>query len=404
MTATRASPTRCRAHDSQFAPRPGTRRLTHREAVLPGAPHGSSPGGEAIAPRYGTRLPGGFPDPTSPHGYRYWDGAVWSNHAADDPERSGGRGGLVATLLFTLGGVLFLATISASLSSGLNAISTPLGALSAVLIVAALVVGLRKVARRRVRETPLSHDIVPAELAPSRRALLTAAALIAASLTLFILIAEDLLDGGGLISRDDAVLAWFVDHRTDRWIDAAKVISTIGSFASLSIIGLLLGVWLWRRGWHLGLAVGPLLSVILGGLAASVAKAVFDRPRPPISAHTTSTSSAAFPSGHATDAAAFFLAASFVLALTIIRRQSMRVLSITVGVLLAGLVGISRLVLGVHWLSDVVAGWALGTSIAITVVVALWYLTTRPTTRPPPATPTRNEDPTPESGKVVKQA
>jgi undecaprenyl-diphosphatase len=50
--------------------------------------------------------------------------------------------------------------------------------------------------------------------------------------------------------------------------------------------------------------------------------------------------------------------------------------------LLAGLVGLSRLVLGVHWLSDVVAGWALGSAIGITVVVGLWYLTTRRTAGP----------------------
>jgi hypothetical protein len=45
-----------------------------------------------------------------------------------------------------------------------------------------------------------------------------ASALVVANLVVFTLIADDVLDGGGLISHDDAVLAWFVDHRTDRMI------------------------------------------------------------------------------------------------------------------------------------------------------------------------------------------
>ena len=175
-----------------------------------------------------------------------------------------------------------------------------------------------------------------------------------------------------------SVLAWFVEHRTDWLINAARFVSTIGSFTSLALIATALGLWLWRaRGWSVGVAVAPLLSLVLASLASTNAKALFDRDRPPVAVHATTVTLAAFPSGHATDAAAFFLAAAFTLALTIAHFARVQVLLVATGLLLAGLVGVSRLVLGVHWLSDVVAGWALGSAMAITVVVALWYVTTR---------------------------
>jgi undecaprenyl-diphosphatase len=204
-----------------------------------------------------------------------------------------------------------------------------------------------------------------------------AALAVAANLVLFALVAEDLLDGGGLISRDQAVLDWFVHNRTDAMITAARILSTIGSFVSLFVIGLVIGLWLRRRGWRLWFAGAPVLALSIAGLAAAAAKALFDRPRPPLSAHATHVASAAFPSGHATDAAAFFLATSLVLSITTTQRRSMRVLLVATGALLAGLVGVSRLVLGVHWLSDVIAGWALGSAIAISVVAAVWMLATR---------------------------
>jgi undecaprenyl-diphosphatase len=213
-----------------------------------------------------------------------------------------------------------------------------------------------------------------------------AVGLVGASLALFLLIAEDVLDGGGLISRDEAVLRWFVDQRSESMIKVARVVSTLGGFVSLLCVGLALALWLWRREWHL--AVAPTVSLLLAGLASTAAKSVFGRARPPIAVHEVHVASPAFPSGHATDAAGFFLAAAFVLAITVVHHARTQVVLVALGMLLAGLVGLSRLVLAVHWLSDVVAGWALGTAIAITVVTSLWYLATR-SQRPDSAPPTR---------------
>jgi membrane-associated phospholipid phosphatase len=200
--------------------------------------------------------------------------------------------------------------------------------------------------------------------------LVGAVVLVAACLALFVLIAEDLADGGGLVSRDATVLNWFVDHRTDVWVNTAKFVSTVAGFASLACVGVVLGLWLWPRGWHL--AIAPLISLLLAGLASTVAKAAFGRARPSIVVREAHVTSPAFPSGHAADAAGFFLAAAFVLALTIAHQRRTQLLVVGVGMFFAVVVGLSRLILAVHWLSDVVAGWALGTAVAIAVVVVLW--------------------------------
>jgi undecaprenyl-diphosphatase len=209
----------------------------------------------------------------------------------------------------------------------------------------------------------------------------------AVTIGVFVLIAEDLLDGGGLVSHDEAVLAWFVDHRTPPLVSAAKLISTLGGFVGLAVAGVALALWLGLRGYRTALGVAPLTALVLGSLASTAAKSYFGRPRPPTSVHATTVALNAFPSGHATDAASFFLAAAFVLALTIAATGRAKVLLIATGAFLAGMVGVSRLVLAVHWLSDVIAGWALGSAIAILVVIALWCLTVKPATgesAPPP--------------------
>jgi undecaprenyl-diphosphatase len=219
--------------------------------------------------------------------------------------------------------------------------------------------------------------VLNARVAPSQRLLAVAGGLVAVSTRLFLFIAEDVADGGGMISRDEAVMRWFVDQRSDWMVSAARFVSTAGGFASLLVVGVVLGYGLWRRDWHLGVAFAPVIALLLALGAATAAKAIFGRPRPPIVFHEVQVGSPAFPSGHATDAAAFFLATAFVLAITVAHHRRTQVLLLGAAMFLAALVGISRLVLAVHWLSDVVAGWALGSAIAIATVVVAWFATTR---------------------------
>lgn len=219
---------------------------------------------------------------------------------------------------------------------------------------------------------------LPADRPPSVRVRVAAGAVVAGCLGVFLLIAEDVLDGGGLMSRDASVLHWFVDHRGEAWVSAARVIGSLCGFVGLSTVTIVVGALLWRTGRARRLAAAPLVALALASLASTVAKQLFDRPRPPAALRAAHTSTAAFPSGHATSAAACFVAIGLVLAIAVMRRPSTRIAVVAAGVVAAAVVGISRLVLAVHWLSDVVAGWALGTAAAVAVVVAAWWIATRP--------------------------
>ncbi len=207
---------------------------------------------------------------------------------------------------------------------------------------------------------------------PTRAMWLAAAVVVASCLVVFVVLAEDVHDGGGLIAHDRQILDWFIAHRTAWHVDVANAVSAVAAFAVLFVAAAVIGLVLRLRGIHPLLAFAPVLSLVVGGLASTGAKAFFERERPPLVLHETTVTLSAFPSGHATDAAAFFVALSLVLAITCARTPATRALLIAIGLGLAVVVGLSRLILGVHWPSDVVAGWALGTAVAVTVVVSLW--------------------------------
>jgi undecaprenyl-diphosphatase len=102
-----------------------------------------------------------------------------------------------------------------------------------------------------------------------------------------------------------------------------------------------------------------MVAALGGALMASGLKMVVDRPRPNLVPHLSHVSSASFPSGHSMMAAVVYLTlGGIVMAVVEGRMLKMYVLAISVG--LTVLVGASRVLLGVHYPSDVIAGWTIG--------------------------------------------
>lgn len=111
--------------------------------------------------------------------------------------------------------------------------------------------------------------------------------------------------------------------------------------------------------------IGFLLFAILGGLLLSMAlKAGFHRPRPDFLPHGQQVYTASFPSGHSMNAAIVYLTLASILAQAH-RARRVKAYLITTAILITALVGASRIYLGVHWPTDVLAGWTAGAAWAV---------------------------------------
>ncbi|GJE71340.1 phosphatase PAP2 family protein [Methylorubrum podarium] len=102
------------------------------------------------------------------------------------------------------------------------------------------------------------------------------------------------------------------------------------------------------------------LAAVGGGEAVStVLKLFYHRPRPDLVPHGMEVFTASFPSGHAMMSAIAYLTLATLLA-RVERRRSVKALLLALGIVMTVMVGISRVYLGVHWPSDVLAGWCVG--------------------------------------------
>jgi undecaprenyl-diphosphatase len=139
--------------------------------------------------------------------------------------------------------------------------------------------------------------------------------------------------------------------------------TALGGGPVLTLVSLLAAGYLVARR-KAALAAFLISSVAAGGAFNSFLKAVFVRDRPDVVPHLVDVSSASFPSGHAMNSAMVYLTLAALL-ITAERSRRVRAFLMAAAVLLTLLVGLSRVYLGVHWPTDVLAGWAVGAAWAI---------------------------------------
>jgi len=143
------------------------------------------------------------------------------------------------------------------------------------------------------------------------------------------------------------------------WVEVAmRDLTALGGFVVLTLLTAAVVVHLLLRR-HASTAVFVIFAVGGGQVLSHLAKYAFDRPRPDLVSHAVEVSSSSFPSGHSMMAAVTYLTLAAMLS-RIEPSFRLRVFYLIVAVVLAGLVGVSRVYLGVHWPSDVLAGWAAG--------------------------------------------
>lgn len=190
---------------------------------------------------------------------------------------------------------------------------------------------------------------------------------LAVASTGFLAVAEDAREPHGPLPIDARVLRIAVAHRTPAIVSAAKVITHLGDPTVLVLVALAAGALLWRSRRRILDAIVPLVALLGASATETVIKQVVGRPRPPVRFHLIHETDASFPSGHTTGTAALAVALALVVAAGRPGRITQIGLLVAAG-LVATAVGASRIVLGVHWTSDVVAGLCLGTAWALGTV------------------------------------
>jgi membrane-associated phospholipid phosphatase len=215
--------------------------------------------------------------------------------------------------------------------------------------------------------TAIEHHRTVGRLAHDKRTptLLALLAVLVGSISAFASITEDYLTNDPLVDWDVRFATWLHSHASDNLVAFFKVVTWAGNSALLLVVVAAFAVVFVRRGRMNDAAV---LIFALGGAGVinALLKLAFHRQRPELAFVHLETYS--YPSGHAAVATATFTTLAFVLARRSGGPQTIAIAA--AAIVLIAVVGFSRLYLGVHYLSDVMAGWSFGLAWASLCLIA----------------------------------
>jgi undecaprenyl-diphosphatase len=162
-----------------------------------------------------------------------------------------------------------------------------------------------------------------------------------------------LLGGNGPVDR--AIYeALYVGH-SPILVATARIFTALGEPTALIAASFAIALWLWFRG-HRHLPFVFIAITMFGRAVSELQKYWIARARPDLETHLVVVKTSSFPSGHANSSMIFYL----TLAIVLTAGSRWQRPAVAGAIALSLLVGISRVMLGVHWPSDVVGGWAFG--------------------------------------------
>lgn len=180
-----------------------------------------------------------------------------------------------------------------------------------------------------------------------------------AGLLLFILIARQVIGQRELTRVDLSVYQWLRTNATLFGYGTWSVVTALGGGASIFWIGTGMGLLLAIRRRYFLLA-GWATALLGGGLLDFALKQAFQRPRPEDAMDFLTTLSWSFPSGHSMGSLIAYGMLAYVISVEFVHDRSFRKWVIAAGAFMVAAIGLSRMYLGVHYLSDVLGGFAAG--------------------------------------------
>ena len=222
-------------------------------------------------------------------------------------------------------------------------------------------------------------------LGAHEKMVLVALACIVAGVWGFALLADEVQEGGTQ-AFDQKLLLAFRHGDTHAPLgpppvqEAARDITALGGTAVLTLVTLIAAGFLALDGKkHMALFV--CVSVVGGLAAGTILKDVFNRPRPDLVPYSVYVSGASFPSGHSMMSAVTYLTLGALLARSQ-ERIRLKAYFLLIAMFLTFAVGVTRVYLGVHWPTDVLAGWTAGAVWALLCWLMARWLQARRTLEP----------------------